>query len=213
MFTENCTAEANFFKGTTTSEKLFLLVLRLKKKIEMDGDHFIHLFHVAGTRMIWSGVDGLSRGFITMLECWLARQCFLLFFYPKTLQSVRPACSISFVSGPPLRRKTSWSKYYPSQNGVTLTLVVGLVIWVLLLTAFATQLLSGWDNQSTRDLTLSISCLSHDWLRLFGIGVKKCEKFGKILVGVFHRTYFVLDFFMRKSGSKSKNIDIFKNKN
>jgi hypothetical protein len=61
MFTDNSTAEAAFFKGTSTSEKLFNLVLRLRK-IEMEGKLFIHLVHVAGTRMIWSGVDGLSRG-------------------------------------------------------------------------------------------------------------------------------------------------------
>ena len=61
MFTDNSTAEAAFFKGTSTSEKLFELVLRLQK-IEMEGDLFIHLVHVAGTRMIWSGIDGLSRG-------------------------------------------------------------------------------------------------------------------------------------------------------
>ena len=28
----------------------------------MKAQLFIHLAHVAGTRMIWSGVDGLSRG-------------------------------------------------------------------------------------------------------------------------------------------------------
>jgi hypothetical protein len=61
MFTDNSTAESAFFKGTSSSEKLFNLVLRLRK-IEMEGDLFIHLVHVAGTRMIWSGVDGLSRG-------------------------------------------------------------------------------------------------------------------------------------------------------
>jgi hypothetical protein len=61
MFTDNSTTESAFFKGTSSSEKLFELVLRLRK-IEMEGDLFIHLIHVSGTRMIWSGVDGLSRG-------------------------------------------------------------------------------------------------------------------------------------------------------
>ena len=36
-------------------------MLRLKK-IEKEGDLFIHLVHVSGTRMIWSDVDGLSCG-------------------------------------------------------------------------------------------------------------------------------------------------------
>jgi hypothetical protein len=61
MFTDDTTSEAAFFKGTSSSKKVFNLVLRLEK-IEMEGDLFIHLIHVAGTRMIWSGVDGLSRG-------------------------------------------------------------------------------------------------------------------------------------------------------
>jgi hypothetical protein len=61
LFTDNSTAESAFFKGTSSSEKLFNLVLHLRK-IEMSGDLFLHLVHVSGTRMIWSGVDGLSRG-------------------------------------------------------------------------------------------------------------------------------------------------------
>ena len=61
MFTDNSTAEAAFFKGTSSSELLFDLVLRLRK-IEMTGDCIIHMIHVAGTRMIYQGTDGLSRG-------------------------------------------------------------------------------------------------------------------------------------------------------
>jgi hypothetical protein len=61
MFTDNSTAEAAFFKGTSTSEKLFDLVLRLRE-IEMEGSLSIHVVHVSGSRMIWIGVDGLSRG-------------------------------------------------------------------------------------------------------------------------------------------------------
>jgi hypothetical protein len=52
MFTDNSTAESPFFKGTSSSEKLFDLVLRLRK-IEMEGNLTIYLIHVAGTRMIW----------------------------------------------------------------------------------------------------------------------------------------------------------------
>lgn len=61
MFTDNSTAEAAFFKGTSTSELLFELVLRLRK-IEMSGKCVVHMIHVAGTRMIHQGTDGLSRG-------------------------------------------------------------------------------------------------------------------------------------------------------
>ena len=61
LFTDNSTAEAAYFKGTSSSEHLFDLVLRIRK-IEMSGLCKIHLIHVAGTRMIWQGTDGLSRG-------------------------------------------------------------------------------------------------------------------------------------------------------
>ena len=60
MFTDNSTVEAAFWKGNSKSEKLFRAVLELKK-MEMVGDVMIHIIHVAGTRMIRSGVDGLSR--------------------------------------------------------------------------------------------------------------------------------------------------------
>jgi hypothetical protein len=61
MFTDNSTAEAAYFKGTSSSELLFGLILRIRK-LEMSGQCKIHMIHVAGTRMIWQGTDGLSRG-------------------------------------------------------------------------------------------------------------------------------------------------------
>jgi hypothetical protein len=64
LFTDNSTAEAAFFRGTSSSEKLFLLVLRLRQ-LEMNQQCLIHLVHVAGTRMIGQGSDGLSRGNLT----------------------------------------------------------------------------------------------------------------------------------------------------
>ncbi|KAL7574950.1 hypothetical protein ACA910_010773 [Epithemia clementina (nom. ined.)] len=61
VFTDNSTAEAAFFKGTSTSKLLFKLVLRLKS-LEMTGSSFVHLIWVAGTHMIAKGTDGLSWG-------------------------------------------------------------------------------------------------------------------------------------------------------
>jgi hypothetical protein len=61
LFTDNGTAEAAFFKGTSKSEKLFDLELRLHK-IHMHGEIVLHLVHVAGRRIISQGTDGLSRG-------------------------------------------------------------------------------------------------------------------------------------------------------
>ena len=61
LFTDNSTAEAAFYKGTSGSAKLFELVKRLRL-MEMQKGVKIHFVHVAGTRMIAQGTDGLSRG-------------------------------------------------------------------------------------------------------------------------------------------------------
>jgi hypothetical protein len=60
IFTDNTTAEAAFWKGSSKSRKLFDLVLRLRK-LEMEHDMIIHVVHVSGKRMIAQGTDGLSR--------------------------------------------------------------------------------------------------------------------------------------------------------
>ena len=49
LFTDNIVANYAYYKGSSSCKALFDLVLRLR-------------LHVAGTRMITSGVDGLSRG-------------------------------------------------------------------------------------------------------------------------------------------------------
>ena len=61
LFTDNSTAEAAFYKGTSSSEKLFEAILRLRV-LEVNEGIIIHFIHVAGTRMITQGTDGLSRG-------------------------------------------------------------------------------------------------------------------------------------------------------
>jgi len=60
IFTDNSTAEAAYYKGTSSSKLLFHIVLRLRKLEFMGG--FIYFIHVAGSRMISQGTDGLSRG-------------------------------------------------------------------------------------------------------------------------------------------------------
>ncbi|KAL7556742.1 hypothetical protein ACA910_008079 [Epithemia clementina (nom. ined.)] len=61
VFTDNSTAEAAFYKGTSKSKLLFDLVLRLCN-LEMTGQLFVHVIWVARTRMIEQGTDGLSCG-------------------------------------------------------------------------------------------------------------------------------------------------------
>jgi len=61
MFTDNSVAESTYFRGTSKSRQLFELVLQLRK-LEMAAECRIFLVHVAGTRMIAQGTNGLSQG-------------------------------------------------------------------------------------------------------------------------------------------------------
>ena len=61
IFIDNLVADCSYYKGSSSSRALFLLVLRLRKN-QMAGDMIIHLIHITGKRMIASGIDGLSIG-------------------------------------------------------------------------------------------------------------------------------------------------------
>ena len=61
IFTDNSTAEAAFWKGSSKSRRLFDLVLELRK-LERDAGIQLHIIHVSGTRMKKQGTDGLLRG-------------------------------------------------------------------------------------------------------------------------------------------------------
>ena len=63
LFTDNSTAESCFYKGSSTSPLLHELIVRLRK-VEMDIGFKLYMVHVAGTRMIDQGTDGLSRGML-----------------------------------------------------------------------------------------------------------------------------------------------------
>ena len=52
-----------FYKGNSKSPLLFDLVLRLRK-LQLKANFKLHVVHVAGSRMIEQGTDGLSRGMI-----------------------------------------------------------------------------------------------------------------------------------------------------
>ena len=61
LFTNNSTAESVAAKGSSTSPLLFELVTRLYQ-LTMKFLCCVNIIHVAGTRMIAQGTDGLSRG-------------------------------------------------------------------------------------------------------------------------------------------------------
>jgi hypothetical protein len=64
MFTDNSTVEACAEKGSSSSRKLLDLIIRLQALSTRLGIR-IHIFHVAGTRMIAQGTDGVSRGYLS----------------------------------------------------------------------------------------------------------------------------------------------------
>jgi hypothetical protein len=70
LFTDNIVFEGTYYKGTSSSKKLFDLTLRLRKA-QARGNLILHVIHIAGTRMKeGAGIDGLSRG--DMLEGMMA---------------------------------------------------------------------------------------------------------------------------------------------
>ena len=58
---DNDVVESALYKGNSSSVKLFELVVRLRK-VEIKYSSKIIATHVAGTRMIAQGTDGVSRG-------------------------------------------------------------------------------------------------------------------------------------------------------
>ena len=62
VFTDNATYEGTFYKGySKSSRKLTAIIFRLRK-VERETGCILHVIHIAGTRMKFAGVDGLSRG-------------------------------------------------------------------------------------------------------------------------------------------------------
>ena len=61
LCTDNIVSERAFYKGNSKNRKLFDLILRLRK-FQLISHCKLHVLHVAGTRMIEQGTDGLSRG-------------------------------------------------------------------------------------------------------------------------------------------------------
>jgi hypothetical protein len=59
LFTDNSTAEGALFNGSSSSRKLFELILELRE-MEMEHEMKIHFVHVSGKMMIAQGTDGLS---------------------------------------------------------------------------------------------------------------------------------------------------------
>ena len=61
LATDNMTCETTFYRGSSTSRALHELMVDLRL-LTIRGNFVLHVVHIAGTRMIEIGVNGLSRG-------------------------------------------------------------------------------------------------------------------------------------------------------
>ena len=59
LATDNKVAERALYKGNSSDQKLFKLVVRMRK-LELKYGCQLNVTHVAGTRMIAQGTDGIS---------------------------------------------------------------------------------------------------------------------------------------------------------
>ena len=62
LFTDNFVAECGYYNGGSNRNKELDELVHQLWKLQMTGEFVLHVYHVAGTRMIASGIDGLSRG-------------------------------------------------------------------------------------------------------------------------------------------------------
>jgi hypothetical protein len=65
LCTDNEVTERAYYKGLSSSKDLFEIILKIRL-LAIKFQFLLHLPHIAGTRMIQSGVDGLSRGEILL---------------------------------------------------------------------------------------------------------------------------------------------------
>ena len=61
LATDNQVTESCIYKGNSSSEKLFDLIVRLRT-LELKHNAKLFVTHVSGKRMIQQGTDGISRG-------------------------------------------------------------------------------------------------------------------------------------------------------
>ena len=62
LFTDNFVAECGYYNGGSNRNKELDDLVHELWRLQMGGDFTLNVYHVAGTRMIECGIDGLSRG-------------------------------------------------------------------------------------------------------------------------------------------------------
>ena len=62
LFTDNYVAECGYYNGGSNRNRELDDLVHELWRLQMTGDFTLNVYHVAGTRMISSGIDGLSQG-------------------------------------------------------------------------------------------------------------------------------------------------------
>ena len=126
MFTDNFTAESAYYNGgSNTSKELDCLILSLWKT-QMKGTLILHVIHIAGTRMIESGIDGLSRGDKTE---GISRGMDILNFVPLHLSPVRRSPLVRDWVNSWIDLKVEDWKWMSTDDWYNSTLLDGNFIW------------------------------------------------------------------------------------
>jgi hypothetical protein len=99
LLTDNSTAEATFYKGTSSSRELFNLILQLRK-FQMDTGAFFHVLLVSGKCMIAQETDGLSREPL-IRRCCQELPCFTIYRCTSLRWFVNPPFRNGFTLGLP----------------------------------------------------------------------------------------------------------------
>lgn len=130
IFTDNTTAEAAYYKGNTPSRQLFELVLCLRQ-LEMRSGLLLQVIHVAGTRMMAQGTDGLSRG--DVCEGVMAGQS-MLFYIPLHLSAMdRQPSLLPWIQdwvGCPSLKPLSPEEWYDKGHGHTGGVYTSRGLWI-----------------------------------------------------------------------------------
>ena len=174
LATDNTTAATAYYKGSSTSEALHQMVTELRL-LTLRGNFLLHLFHIAGTRMIAIGVDGLSRGELQLgaLEN-LAPECAI----PLHLSAIQRSPSLRawlqswLTEEPRIAHPSDW--FHNAQQAGEHETPLETVTWIWDLPPAAAlhaieELGSGRlkRHHVLRGVVLVPALLRHEWMRRF----------------------------------------------
>ncbi len=115
LFIDNIVAKCAFFRGTSSNPLLFDIILRLKQ-LELTHSVQLHVVHIAGTRMMEQGTDGLSRG--SLWEGSRVPVCVPLHLSPLERDPSLESWFESWTPFPYLLRPLSHHEWFTTGHGI-----------------------------------------------------------------------------------------------